>query len=866
MELNAIPGSERGPIAVSKLLVPNAASNYVERPRLSSIMDRSNTCRLTVVAAPAGFGKTTLVSGWISRRAARAAWLSLEPADNTFVRFWSCAAAAINRTIPGFYEAAMPIFLSFGETSAESAMSFFLNELTGRIAEETILVVDDFHFIDNPSIHNGLAYLLDHLPPALHLVIVSRTVPPLPLSRMRARRQVLELDGRHLRFTADEAMELQNKTSETRLTPEEMTELDAKTEGWAVGLILAFHSLAATGGNENFLRSFDGHNRYVFDYLIDEVIHRQPQNVQSFLLRTSILERFSVSLCDAVTDSTNSASAIAYLEKSNLFVSPLDDTRTWYKYHHLFAEALRNRLDETCDQATRSELHRKAHRWFGERGLYREAIKHALAAEDFDSAGQYMERHLPEIIGSGEEADLLRWLSEMPLRSIVRFTNLFFFQESVQAAKGRAAEARRYLDQVTALLDTEPGLIESERVKEMQVHIRMYGNSLSYYEGDIDGFIGQLKSNLDLLVRHGSIANVVNMGEALLYRGPVGFGGRLRKIAYLSSHVSADEKLSLVLHRSLEGLGVILLADLLYELNRIAESRLTLEKALYGGSFPRNPAALAPGYILLSKILQAEGQLDQARDVILRAIEEMRECRSPRWQMIVEARLARLQLAAGETEAAAAWINARRIRIMERADVSREYENFTLARVLMSQGELRKALGWLSRISLEAKQADRIASRIEALLLQALCHKELADYASAAFALAQACELAHPEGFIRIFMDEGQALTPLFERWLSEAKLDGEMAAYANLLRERIYEGGWTASYTRAKEIPAIKLTEREREVLRKIGEGLSNEEIGRQLFLSTGTVKKYAYNIYEKLQVKNRVQAISRAKGMGLL
>ncbi|WP_336787962.1 LuxR C-terminal-related transcriptional regulator [Paenibacillus sp. MMO-177] len=866
MKSNALPGAERGPIALSKLFVPNAALNYVDRPRLSDILDRSSSFRLTLVAAPAGFGKTTLVSNWIGRRAVRAAWLSLEPADNTFVRFWSCAAAAIDRASPGFYEAAMPIFLSFGETSAESAMSFFLNELIGRIAEETTLVVDDYHFIDNSAIHDGLAFLLDHLPASFHLVMVSRTVPPLPLSRMRARRQVLELDGRDLRFTADEAMELQNKTSESRLTPDEITELDAKTEGWAVGLILAFHSLAATGGNESFLRSFDGHNRYVFDYLIDEVIHRQPQNVQNFLLRTSILERFSVSLCDAVTGSTHSASAISYLEKANLFVSPLDDTRTWYKYHHLFAEALRNRLNETYDLATRRELHQGAHRWFGERGLYREAIKHALAAEDFDSAGLYMERHLPEMIGSGEESDLLRWLSEMPLRSIVRFTNLFFFQESVQAAKGRAAEARRYLDQVEALLNTEPELLESERIKEMQLHIRMYSNSLSYYEGDIDGFIGQLKSNLDLLVRHGSIANVVNMGEALLYRGPVGFGGRLRKIAYLSSNVSADEKLSLVLHRSLEGLGVILLADLLYELNRITESRLALEKALYGGAFPRNPAALAPGYILMSKILQAEGRMDEAREIILRAAEEMMDCRSPRWQMIVEARLARLQLATGETEAAAAWINARHIRVMERADVSREYENFTLARVLMSQGELRKALGWLSRISMEAKQADRIASRIEALLLQSICYKELADYAGAVAALAQACELARPEGYIRIFMDEGQTLTPIFERWLSEASLDEEMAAYANLLRARVSEGGLSASYARMKHSLTIKLTEREREVLRKIGEGLSNEEIGKQLFLSTGTVKKYAYNIYEKLQVKNRVQAISRAMEMGLL
>ncbi|WP_256760783.1 LuxR C-terminal-related transcriptional regulator [Cohnella sp. WQ 127256] len=855
-------------ILSSKLYIPPLTTNYVKRLRLIQMLDQSTHQKLTLVSASAGFGKTTLVSDWTHHSTRDVAWVSLERGDNAFVRFWTYVTVAIGQSHPGFAEEALPIFHSFGSLSIESSLSFFLNELN-RIPRPITLVLDDYHLIESSDIHESVAYLLNYMPTFVHLILISRTAPQLPLSRLRARSQITELGNQDLRFSLEETQELQLKTANIKLSHDEAVLLEERTEGWAVGLIMAFHSLIGRDDQAHYIQAFSGNHRHVLDYLIDEVMLRQPQEVQTFLLETSILEQLSTSLCEAVTTSEESAQLLAYVERANLFIIPQDDTRTWYRYHHLFAEMLRNRSRQLLGMKHQDELHRRAYVWFGEQGFYMEAIRHAMEAKQFDAAGQYMETYLPNIIQNGEQTNLLQWLEDMPLQSVIRHPNLFFFQEGNKVARGRTAEAQQYLDRAEQLLKSQPELFSADIVQTVQEKIRLYRNSIAYYTGDIDSFMMQSANNLHLLEKHGSIANVVNLGDALLYRGPIGFGGRLRKIAYLSAKVSADEKLSRILHASLGGNGFILLADLLYEWNRIPEAQQAVEKVLYSGHFANNPSVLVPAYILLSKIKQAEGLEEQAKEIVLRAIGEMQTSQSPRWQLLLEAQQARMQLAQGDIHSAAEWAGQRHVRITDQPSVAREFEHLTLARILMAQRKRKQAVSWLIRLGNEAERTDRLASRIEILLLLSICYQGQADWTRAMRTLEQACRLAEPEDFIRLFLDEGQPLAELLSRWLTDHSIEDDgLVTYAKKLLTLMEASGSSGLSDRGSggNPSTDMLTSREKEILQKIAEGLSNEEIAGQLYISSGTVKKYIHQLYGKLQAKNRVQAVSRAKEWNLL
>jgi len=857
------------PLLASKLYMPPIAANAITRPRLLRRLDESDRHKLTLVSAAAGSGKTTAVSDWVARGKRRIAWVSLEPGDNAFVRFWSCLADAIGQIAPGFAETAKPIFHSFGAASIESTISFFLDELT-LLRQPVTLVLDDYHLIESPDIHASVAYFIESMPSQAHLLLATRTIPPLPLSRLRARRQLLELGADDLRFTLDEAIELERLIGELSLSEEEVALLEEKTEGWIAGLCLAFLSLSGREDRSSFIRAFSGDNRHVLDYLLDEVLLRQPPQVQLFLLRTSLLERLSVPLCRAVTGLEESAEYLAYLEKANLFVIPLDDNRTLYRYHHLFAETLRSRLKTSLGSGQWKDLHMRAYRWYaGQPGYYTEEIRHAMEAGEADAAAEAMERSLPEIISAGEEPILIGWLERLPMSCLIRFPNLFFYREGTQAALGRSSEARRFVDEADRLLKEEPELIPPEELKAVQWQLRLYRISISYYEGDVDAFVGQLAGDLETLERYGSIANVVNLGEAILSRGPIGFGGRLRKIAYLSASVSSNERLSRVLHRSLGGHGVVLLADLRYELNRLEDARQAVEAVLYGGRFAGNPSVLAPAYILLSKILQAEGREEQATELLQHAIEELRAGGSPRWQLLAEARLARMQVASGNSVQAAAWAERRRLRATDRVGATREYENVTLARIWLARRKKKQAIAWLVRLEIEAARADRLASRIEILLLLAAGYREQGDWPRALRTLEQAIRLAEPEGFVRLFLDEGKPFAELLSRWLAERRPeDAGLAAYAGRLLSLTEANGSAGQSDKSAEPESspVALTGREREILFMIADGLSNEEIAGRLYISTGAVKKYAHQLYGKLEAKNRVQAVSRAKERNLL
>ncbi|MEK4512295.1 LuxR C-terminal-related transcriptional regulator [Paenibacillus sp. FSL K6-2524] len=550
-----------------------------------------------------------------------------------------------------------------------------------------------------------------------------------------------------------------------------------------------------------------------------------------------------------------------------MFLIPLDDTRVWYRYHHLFADMLRERLQHKCNAEEISELHRRAYQWYESQGLFIEAIQHALNSGDHDIAAHMMERNFSAIITQGEESRLKLWLEQTPLVNIIRRPDLFYFQVGTMARMGHSADARRFLERVEQILTVEASSFAPEVKTEVQMRMGLYGASLDFYQGNVDSFIQAMDINREGLLRFPSIVHVVNLGEALLYRGPIGFGGRLKKMAYLISLVSTSDERRAIIHATLQGHGFVFLANLNYEWNRLDEARIALDQGLSANVIEPNLGVMTPGYILQSKIYQAEGHLMEAEQTIIGAISEMEAIHSPYWQLLLEARLIRIKLTRGDVEAGLVWIRLRHLQVQDKSSVQREYEHVTLARVLMANHQEEEAIRWLTVLLSEAKLADRLGSQIEILLLIGLSHYALRQHSLAVERIDQALKLAESEGYVRIFLDEGKPLLRLLSWWLKEKRLDEEELS---LYVERLLQAfSLTTSSVRQKRaagrkddnIALVSLTEREKQIMLLITEGRSNSEIAEQLFIAPGTVKRYVHNLYQKLEVSSRVQAVARMK-----
>lgn len=848
-------------MALSRLAVPKQAPHYVLRTRLLKKLADSNNARLTVIAAPAGFGKTTLAAEWARSHSNGVAWLSLDTADNHLVRFWLSMQQTLQGLEASLAKEAMEVFgQSVRDGYVDTAISLLLNELQS-IPQSITLILDDYHAITNETIHESMNFFIGHLPPSVKLILVSRTLPPLALSRVRVQQELLEFNSEDLRFTLEEIQELQAHSPTSRLTEEELYLLEQKTEGWIAGLILAFMSLSEKQDRTAYMHTFSGNNRYIFDYLLDEVLSKQSANIQQFLLQTSLLNSFSPALAAAVTEDEDAELILQEIEALRLFIIPLDDTRTWFRYHHLFAEMLKSRLHKRLGTEECAALHRRAALWYDKERLAMEAIRHAFEAEDYVLAAACMARHFHSIVENGEETVLLQLLDRMPMENMIVHPDLFYFQAGAMAVSGRPDESKRFLHKVETFMK-EDNHIPVQEQAVIQMKLNLYRASVAFYQGDIDTFIEILDQNTEGLQRFASIVKVVNVGEALLLRGPIGFGGRLKKMAYLSAKVSTSEERRALVHYTLQGHGFIFLSDLYYEWNRLDDARIQVDKALASCNSSIHLSVWVPGIILQARILQAMGQADEAEEILNDALEELRRQHSPRWERLLEAAQIRCQLAKGHVSTGQAWLEQRHISTSDRPNVTREYEQITLARILLGSNDRNEAIAWLNKLLSEARRADRIGSQIEILLLlaQAYSHHEQEH---AFHALEAALELAEPDNYIRIFLDEGLPMWQLLQRWIAVKRQDeGQTAAYVEQLLGA-YKG---EPCNRNPASTDILFTQRERELLYYIVEGRSNEEIALELFLSQGTIKRYIHHIYQKLQVRNRVQAVSKIKELNLL
>ncbi len=895
-------------ILATKLYVPSPRPKLVLRPRLvdrlsAGLCQEPNVGqKLTLVSAPAGFGKTTLVSEWIASCQRPVAWLSLDEGDNDPSRFLAYLVAALQTVAENFGAGVMGMLQSPQPPPLESILTILLNEITA-IREDFILVLDDYHVIDSPPIDNTLIFLIEHLPPQLHLVIATREDPKLPLARYRARGQMTELRAADLRFTTAEAAEFLNQVMGLNLSDEDINALDTRTEGWIAGLQLAAISMQGHQDAVGFIKSFTGSHHFVLDFLVEEVLEQQPEKVQTFLLSTSILGRLCGPLCDAVLlNLTGSGQeTLEYLEHANLFIVPLDDERRWYRYHHLFAELLRQRLNQNIakssgdEKKVLSELHTRASQWFEDNGLDIEAFYHAAAANDVERAERLIEgdgipRHF-----RGAVMAILDWMGSLPVSVLNARPSLWWRYASLLLVSGQSTGVEEKLNAAEAALK---GTGADEKTRNLIGRIAGARATLALTRYQPETMIAQSRRALEYLPPDNLVARATaywTLGVAYQFLGERA-AARQAHTEAISLSLEYGDIFTTIL--ATIGLGNAQEGD-----NQLFLAVDTYRRVLQlAGDQP--PQIVYEAHLGVARIHYEWNDLDTAYQYGQQSLILARQYeRGIDRYIICEVFLARLKLAQGDVDAAAAIlaeasrsahqqnfvfrypeIAAAQVLVLLRqggqAEADQLAQTYKLpvsqARVYLARGDASAALTVLVPFRQQIEARNWQDERLKVMVLQAIVHRAYGDKAEALQLLGEALALAQPEGFVRTFVDEGLLMAQL----LSEAAAHGMMPEYTGkllavfeaeqkpALAGRQVSAGERENKTNLPSTqPLIEpLSQRELEVLRLIAQGLSNREIGERLFLALSTVKGHSQVIFEKLGVQRRTEAVARARELGLL
>jgi LuxR family maltose regulon positive regulatory protein len=887
------------PLLETKLHAPRRRG-VVARPRLAERLDRRDQPALTLVSAGAGFGKTTLVAEWFADGPATA-WLSLDRRDNDPARFWTYVVAAVETATTDAVATARPL-VDGPQPSIDAVVAALLNDLYA-VAHDVVLVLDDYHVIDSAEIHEAVAFFVEHLPPHAHLVIASRADPPLPLAALRARGELLEIRAADLRFTSDEAVVYLNDTMGLTLAPTEVERLEARTEGWIAALKLAAISMQGRDDLVGFIADFAGDDRFILDYLVGEVLDRQTAEVRRFLLETSILSRLTGSLCDAVTNRTGSRATLDELERANLFVVPLDDRRTWYRYHHLFADALRVRLlDEQPDLV--DELHGRASEWYEDNGDRAEAISHAMAGRHFERAAQLIELAAPMLRQSRQEVLLRAWLEALPDDVLRDRPVLAIALIGARMATGDSTGVESLLQLVEASLDRSatPIVFDDDQFDQLPAQVLVYRAGLALLAGDIDDTIAHATGALDLVERddhllRGSATALLALAHWAAGDLDTAERGYTEAVSALieAGHLADMLGCSLALadiqiaqgrlgdatrtfqsglrwtkeHPGLRGAADmhVGLSEVLIERNDLDAAARHLETSTELGAAAGLPQHAYRWRVTKARLLRARGDLDGALELLEAAAPLYDTDFSPPVRPVAALRT-RVQLARGDLDAALAWVAERGLTPDDELSYIREFEHITLARVLIARQivdhdarALDHALTLLHRLLAEAEAGGRTGSTIEILVLQAAALHALNDVPAALAALEEALRRAEPEGHVRVFLHAGPAVSTLLR---SVASNDRASPHAQRVLAAA--ESTASASPPPPSRSPLVdELSARELDVLHLLRSDLSGPEIARELVVSINTVRSHTKSIYAKLGVNNRREAIRRASELGL-
>ena len=929
-------------VLATKLFVPSRRERMVVRSRLAEQLDTSlaDDHRLTLVSAPAGFGKTTLLSGWVDSLARRqpnvaTAWLSLDGGDNDLQRLLRHLAAALSRC-------GLDIDLAGLESQASpdgaAVLTRLLNETVraGELAPERhwLVVLDDYHAIEAPAVHQAVDFLLDNLPRQLHLALAPRADPPLPLARLRSRGQLVELRAADLRFTSSEAREFLNHVMGLDLTVRDVEALEERTEGWVAGLQLAALSLRSTrtrGETADFLDAFTGSNRFVIDYLVDEVLLRLPSEAHQFLLRTAVLDRLTGPLCDAVTGGSGSASMLEGLERDNLFVVPLDAERSWYRYHHLFADVLHARLLAEHPDVVPS-LHASASQWYAAHDLLPDAVRHALAGGDHARAAYLMELALPQLRRSRHDTTLMTWVRALPEAVVRRSPVLSILSGwSMMMAGDLATMEARLDDAETALAagSDDKALAatwaDTEDLRTAPATVGVYRAALAQARGDVAG-----------TVRHARRALALAGPKDHFVRGAA--GGFLGLAAWAAGDVHEALSTFSEAVRSLHAAGnlvdeldtTVVLANMWLTEGRPDRARRIYEQALAGATrhgepYPRATADLQVGlaeldrerndltgaqaHLDLAKVIGERGSITENRHGWYVASAQVRAATGDHADAIelldraqalyrpgsypdirpIPAMRARVHIAAGDLDVAEEWARDHDIDLGDDAAFLHEYEHLTLVRLHLAShhraasahdahatepaplGEVMEAL---HRLHVDA-ESTRAGSLLEIGMLRALTLQAAGDRAEALAELGRALARSpEPEGYVRLFLDEGAPMLALLHDAASTTDQGPNVVGrHARRLLDAARgaapsdtAGGMGDIPAAGRESLADPLSDREMEVLRLLGSDLTGPEIARQLYVSLNTLRTHTKRIFTKLGVRNRSAAVRRGRRLGLL
>ena len=924
------------PLLQTKLYVPSLRAGWVSRPRLVERMTQGMTRKLTLLSAPAGFGKTTLVAEWVRSLSEAGmedgiAWLSLDEDDNDLARFLLYVVAALSRIEANIGRAVLNQ-LRASPPPAEEILTFVINILAtmpGRI----ILVLDDYHLIEDRAIHDALAFLLARLPRQVHLVLSTREDPYLPLARLRARGQLTELRASDLRFTSSEAAEFLNRVMGLALSMEDIAALEARTEGWIAGLqlaALALQGLALQGPSSvrrqkdvsGFVQSFTAGHRFVLDFLVEEVLERQPEKIQTFLLQTAILDRLTAPLCDAVTGQEDGQATLERLDRANLFIVPLDDGRQWYRFHHLFVALLRQRLEQTHPEQVPG-LHRRASEWYEQQDQPSDAIRHAMAARDYGRAAELAELVWPAWKEGFNAITWLGWVKDLPTEVVrarpvlsTAFAWALLNVGRLEEAEARLVDAEQCLELAAVTGDrseASPSTARPEQGQRMVVVDQEQFQALPAWLARVRAYHAQAVGDMDATARY--------VGQALdlfpeddLYnrasvRGLLGLaywaGGNLTAAYRIFSEgffQNAHDRIK----------GTFVLADMQMALGRLGEAVSACELGLQLATGLGEPVGTEDVYTALSGLHRERGDLEAAAEALATGRQLGEQVELPDWRhrwCIAQARLqeslgdldgaldlldeaqrlyvrtpvpdlrpiaamkARVWVKQGRWAGVLSWAQERGLSSFDDLGYMREFEHITLARALIARyrsdrldASIHEAMEFLERLLQAAEEEQRTGSAIEILLLQALAHEAQGDIAAALVPLERVLALAEPEGYVQSFVDEGPPMAHLLYealgRRMAPEYVSRLLAAFPVAEPE---PAAPAPSHPRRSDL-IEPLSEREREVLQLIAEGLTNREIAARLFLSLNTVKGHTRNIYGKLGAHSRTQAIARATAIGLM
>jgi LuxR family maltose regulon positive regulatory protein len=895
-------------LLATKTFLPSISQNHIPRPALEKRLDTAvlNHHRLILVSAPPGSGKSSLLSAWAAHHDVPLAWLSLESSDNEPVRFWSYFSAAIQ---PFYPEGAATILEELN--SPEAALSVLLPELINLLCSRPLNLViglDDYHLIEAADIHQGVSYLLDHLPGQVCVAILTRVDPPLPVHRWRARGQLTEIRASDLRFSLIETDEFLNKQMGLGLKPAEISKLEERTEGWATGLQLAALSMQGLSDIPAFIEKFSGSHHFVLEYLMNEVLGLQSQEVQRFLLLTSILDTFCAPLCEellrvgAPESQGRAAALLAGLEHANLFLLPLDDEHAWFRYHHLFADFLFQRLKHQGEGPLKA-LHQCAAEWYADHQRVDEAIRHALTAENPKLAVEIVRRHAMIAASEGRSRDVIAWLERLPPEVLGQDAQLMLLYAWMLVSMGKMSTLEQIIAQIARLLESGGGADEASRrgnlghlaalqamqaarvgdlaaTEQLVARARQYAPadnapvlSLAWLAqanlqrelGDFEQAISAYEQALPLIpalrVASGMYNFFTVLGQSYLVQGRMQAAEDLYR-SHMTQAVETGQGKA-------PAMGILQsnLAAVEFEKGRLGEARSLFEQAEANSKRSGMVDLLVLVAILGARLSRLDGNFAGAIQRLEAAHELFRGNVTSNLDAEVCAWWRRLQAEAGQFKEVEAWMQTVRPCPDHNPGYTHGVELFALVRVLIWRDRLEEALHLVRQLERLADQSHSLMRRIEAGMLQAEIYWAEGNSSESMRRLAGSLELAEPAGFRRIFLDEGSRLAPILAAWQAARNPALPWGRFADHLLGRFRAEGRQPSGGKAppEGAPAVELTARELDVLRALVQGWSYPVIAERLVISPGTVKTHVSHIYAKLGVQGRLEAIRRVKELGI-